>query len=71
MDELGWIDSLDPLFRADSLARLGRLDEALADCQFIPEDHNAPAFYDLPGGDKRQFIDQIRQRASAAWAKRH
>jgi tetratricopeptide (TPR) repeat protein len=70
LDEHGWIDSLDPLFRADSFARLGRLEEALADCRLIPEDHQAPAFYDLPGGDKRQFIDQIRQRALAARASR-
>jgi tetratricopeptide (TPR) repeat protein len=70
LGEQDWVESLDPLFRADSFARLGRLEQALADCELIPEDHWAPAFYGLPGGDKRQFIDQIRQRALAARARR-
>lgn len=51
---------------SDAFAHLGRLDEAMADCAFVPDDHRAPAFYGLPGGTKRQFIDQIRLRALTA-----
>lgn len=65
-DEQEWQTSLDPHFRADSYARLGRLEEALADCAFIREDHRMPAFKGLPGGSKQQFIEEIRRRAMLA-----
>ena len=66
LDDHEWRTSLDPHLRADSLARLGRLEEALADCAFIPEDHWMPEHSGLPGGGKTEFIDEIRRRALAA-----
>lgn len=61
-----WLTSFGPHLRADSLARLGRLDEALADCARIRDDHWMPAHDGLPGGDKQQFIAEIKRRAAAA-----
>jgi tetratricopeptide (TPR) repeat protein len=61
-----WLTSFGPHLRADSLARLGRLDEALADCDLIGEDHWMPAHGGLPGGDKAEFIAEIRRRAAGA-----
>jgi tetratricopeptide (TPR) repeat protein len=61
-----WLTSFGPHLRADSLARLGRLDEALADCDLIGEDHWMPAHSGLPGGDKAEFIAEIRRRAARA-----
>lgn len=66
LDDEEWRGSLDPHFRADSLARLGRLDEALADCAHISEDHRMPAVLGLPAGNKTQFVAAIRKRALAA-----
>lgn len=66
LDNYGWATSLDPHFRADCYARMGRLEEALADCAFIPDDHRMPAVFGLPGGDKQQFIAEIKRRAQAA-----
>jgi tetratricopeptide (TPR) repeat protein len=65
MDRDEWLHSFGPHVRADTLARLGRLDEALADAALLPEDHWMPAHDGLPGGDKRQFIAEIRRRAAA------
>src|SRR5277367_4981170 len=62
LNEYEWQTSLDPCLRADSLAKLGRLREALADCEFIPDDHWMPSFDGLPGGTKAQFIDEIKHR---------
>lgn len=63
-----WLDTFGPHYRADSLARLGRLDEALADCALIEEDHWFPAHSGLPGGNKQDFITEIRRRAALAQA---
>ncbi len=68
LDEEGWKTSLDPHFRADCYARLGRLEEALADCAVIPDDHRMPAVFGLPGGNKDQFIAEIKHRALSAKA---
>jgi hypothetical protein len=65
IDRDEWLHSFGPHVRADTLARLGRLDEALADAALLPEDHWMPAHDGLPGGDKRQFIAEIRRRAAA------
>jgi Flp pilus assembly protein TadD len=70
LDEREWRTSLDPCLRADSLARLGRLDEALADCELIPDDHWMPAFDGLPAGNKRQFIEEIKRRALLSHTKK-
>jgi tetratricopeptide (TPR) repeat protein len=70
LDENEWRTSLDPCLRADSLAHLGRLDEALADCEFIPDDHWMPAFDGLPGGNKQQFVEEIKRRALLSQAKK-
>lgn len=70
IDEWEWEHSFDPHVRADSYARLGRLDEALADCKFIPEDHWMPAgVLGLPGGNKQEFIEEIKRRAVLARSK--
>jgi tetratricopeptide (TPR) repeat protein len=68
LDYEEWRDTLGPYYRADSLARLGRLDEALADCALIEDDHWWPAHRGLPGGDKDEFIMEIRRRAALAQA---
>ena len=65
-DEKTWKESFDPHFRADSLARLGRLEEALADCAFIRDDHWMPGVLGLPRGNKAEFIAEIKRRALAA-----
>jgi tetratricopeptide (TPR) repeat protein len=66
MDHEEWLHSFGPHLRADTLARLGHLDKALKDADLLPEDHWMPAFNGLPGGDKQQFIAEIRRRAAAA-----
>ena len=53
-------------YRADSLARLGRLDEALADCALLPDSHWMPGFNGLPKGNKQEFIAEIKHRAVMA-----
>jgi tetratricopeptide (TPR) repeat protein len=63
LDEHEWETSLDPCLRADSLARLGRLQEALADCELIPDDHWMPALDGLPAGNKQEFVEEIKRRA--------
>jgi tetratricopeptide (TPR) repeat protein len=65
-----WRESFDPHFRADSLARLGRLDEALADCAHIRDDHWMPGVLGLPRGNKAEFIAEIKRRALAARQQR-
>lgn len=66
LDEWVWKTSYDPHFRADSYARLGRLEEALADCEFIAEDHWMPGVLGLPRGNKQEFIEEIKRRAARA-----
>lgn len=66
LDYEEWRGSLDPHFRADCYARLGRLKEALADCEFIEEDHWTPGLMGLPAGNKREFIEEIKRRALEA-----
>jgi tetratricopeptide (TPR) repeat protein len=66
LDEEEWKGSLDPLFRADCYARLGRLNEALADCAFIEDDHWTPGLKGLPAGNKAEFIAEIKRRALQA-----
>ncbi len=61
-----WLHSFGPHLRADTLARLGRLDEALADAALIKDDRWMAAYDGLPGGDKQEFIAEIKQRAAAA-----
>lgn len=60
-----WLTSFGPHVRADTLARLGRLDDALADCRLIRDDHWMPAHDGSPGGNKEQFIAEIKRRAAA------
>jgi tetratricopeptide (TPR) repeat protein len=69
LDHQEWLTSFGPHFRADSLARLGRLDEALADCDVIPNDHWIPAHSGLPGGNKAEFTAEIRRRAALTSAR--
>lgn len=66
LDDYEFRTSFDPHFRADSLARLGRLDEALADCALIEEDHWMPGVLGLPAGNKQEFIEEIKRRAALA-----
>jgi tetratricopeptide (TPR) repeat protein len=70
LDDSEWQTSHDPLFRADSLAQLGHLEDALSDCAFIPEDHWMPEHSGLPGGGKTELIEEIRKRALAARERR-
>lgn len=66
LDVEGSASSSISCYRADSLARLGRLDEALADCALLPDSHWMPNFNGLPEGSKGEFIAEIRQRAAMA-----
>jgi tetratricopeptide (TPR) repeat protein len=53
-------------YRADSLARLGRLEEALSDCNLLSGDHWTPGQNGLPVGNKQEFIEEIKRRALQA-----
>jgi tetratricopeptide (TPR) repeat protein len=66
MDIENWLTSFGPHMRADTLARLGRRDEALADANLIDDDHWMPEHDGLPGGNKQEFIAEIERRAAAA-----
>ena len=66
MDADRWLHSFGPHLRADTHARLGNLDEALADAQLLSDDHWMPTHGGLPGGDKQQFIEEISRRAAVA-----
>ena len=66
LDPNKWLTSFGPHLRADSLARVGRLQDALADCELIRDDHWMPSHGGLPGGNKQQFIAEIKRRAAAA-----
>jgi len=70
LDEEEWKGSLDPHFRADCYARLGRLEEALADCAYIEEDHWTPGLKGLPAGNKQEFIKEIKRRALRARSRK-
>jgi tetratricopeptide (TPR) repeat protein len=65
-DHETWLTSFGPHLRADTLARLGRLDEALSDAALIPDNHWMPEHDGLPGGDKQEFITELRRRAAGA-----
>jgi tetratricopeptide (TPR) repeat protein len=66
LDEDTWKTSLYPLERADCYARLGHLDEAVADCSYIPDDWWMPSIDGLPGGNKQEIINEIKRRALEA-----
>jgi tetratricopeptide (TPR) repeat protein len=66
MDRNEWLTYFGPHTRADTLARLGRLDEALADARLIDDDHWMPEHDGMPGGNKQEFIAEIERRAAAA-----
>jgi tetratricopeptide (TPR) repeat protein len=57
-------------YRASALSRLGRLDEALADCTVLPEDHWMPGQNGLPVGNKQEFIEEIKRRAAEARSRK-
>ena len=61
-----WLTSFGPHLRADTLARLGRLDEALADAALIRDDHWMPEHSGLPGGSKQEFVTEVTRRAMNA-----
>jgi tetratricopeptide (TPR) repeat protein len=69
MDREKWLTSFGPHMRADTLARLGRMGEALADANLIDDDHWMPAHDGLPGGNKQQFIAEIKRRVAVATGK--
>jgi tetratricopeptide (TPR) repeat protein len=67
LDNEAWEGSLDARFRADSYARLGLIEEALADCEYFSEELLIPpGVMGLPGGTKQEFIGEIKRRAAAA-----
>jgi len=56
-----------PLLRAHCRARLGRFDEALADCARVPEDYLLPGFGNAAPGSARELRAEIaRLRAARA-----
>ena len=57
-------------YRASALSHLGRLDEALADCEILPENHWMPGQNGLPAGNKREFIEEVKRRALGAQKRR-
>jgi tetratricopeptide (TPR) repeat protein len=61
-----WVDCWGPLFQADSHARLGHEQDALAACDRLKDDHWTPGLNDAPGGNKQEVIDEIRNRLAAA-----
>ncbi len=65
-DHERWLHSFGPHIRADTLARLGRLDDALADAALLPDNHWMPEHDGLPGGTKQEFIAELKQRAVTA-----
>jgi tetratricopeptide (TPR) repeat protein len=63
-----WLNAFGPHMRADTLARLGDVDGALADAALLPEDHWMPGHSGLPSGNKRDFTEEIKRRAASAGA---
>ncbi len=70
LDTEGRATTFGAWFRANSLARLGRLDEALGYCTFLSDDHWIPAFLGLPPGNKEEFIEEIKRRAALARSRK-
>jgi tetratricopeptide (TPR) repeat protein len=66
LDPESWGRIFAPLFRAHSHALLGNLDEALADCAALPEDHWTPGLFGAPPGTKQEVTEQIRRLAGEA-----
>jgi tetratricopeptide (TPR) repeat protein len=66
LDRETWLTSFGPHLRSDTLARLGRLDEALSDTALIPDNHWMPEHDGLPGGNKQEFIAELKRRARGA-----
>jgi tetratricopeptide (TPR) repeat protein len=54
------LDHAPRLFRADCNYRLNRHDEALSDCESIPEDYTFPGFRWRPDGSKHLIVADIR-----------
>lgn len=63
MDPKEWVDASGPLFRADCYARLGKVEEALADCAKLREDHWTPGVFGTPAGNKKEVTAEIRRMA--------
>jgi hypothetical protein len=66
LDPESWVYIHAPLFRAHSHALLGNLEEALADCASLHEDHWTPGLFGTPPGTKQQVTEQIRRLADEA-----
>jgi tetratricopeptide (TPR) repeat protein len=66
LDPESWARIFAPLFRAHSHALLGNLEEALADCAALPEDHWTPGLFGAPAGTKQQVTKEIRRLADEA-----
>jgi tetratricopeptide (TPR) repeat protein len=61
-----WPGGFGHLFRADSHARLGNLEAALADCAMLPDNHWTPGLLGAPSGRKGEVTERIREIAMAA-----
>jgi hypothetical protein len=58
-------DSFGPLYRADCHASLGNVEEALADCAMLDEEHWTPGMDGTPAGHKSDVTAEIRQLATS------
>jgi tetratricopeptide (TPR) repeat protein len=58
------------VFQADTHARLGNENDALACCARLPDDFWTPGIYGAPGGDKAEVADKLRHTAAEARRKR-
>jgi tetratricopeptide (TPR) repeat protein len=71
IDPKEWQDSaFGPFFQADTHARLGNEEAALACCALLPDDFWTPGFEGAPGGGKAEIADELRRRAARARSKR-
>jgi tetratricopeptide (TPR) repeat protein len=67
MDPKEWQDgAFGPFFQADTHARLGNEQAALAYCARLPDDFWTPGFEGAPGGGKAEIADELRRRAAQA-----
>ena len=66
VDPETWLNAFGPHMRADTLARLGDAEGALADAALLPDDHWMPSHSGLPSGSKEDFTKEIKRRAASA-----
>jgi hypothetical protein len=65
-DPEAWKGEFGPLLRADCYAHLGDVENALADCAALRDDHWTPGPLNLPAGTKSDVIAEIKYIAAVA-----